>query len=89
MQSETSLLHQALYFWIQSIKVKYELQTATNLIISLKPQQTLIEKTSSLQRNAKAASFYCPMKLQSKMSYYETELIKDHMIENIVYPEVK
>ena len=81
MQSETSLLHQALYLWIQFIKVKYELQTATNLVglISLKPQKTLIEKTSSLQRQQ---FLHSPIKVKHEL-HAEAEIIKDYMVENI------
>ena len=82
MQSETSLLHQALYLWVQSIKVKYELQTATNLKIRLRK----LHLYKGMQRQQVSIVQY--MKKQNEL-FAETELIKDHMVENIVYPEAK
>ena len=51
---------------------KQELQKkATNLVKSLKQQQTVFEKTSSLQRNTTKASFVLAIKLQSKTSHLQ------------------
>ena len=72
---------------------KQELQKkATNLVKSLKQQQTVFEKPSSLQRNATKASFVLVNKIaKQNKSFAEAEFIKDCMIDavSVVCPEVK
>ena len=51
---------------------KQELQKkATDLVKSLKQQQAVFEKPSSLQGNATKANLYWPIKLQSKTSHLQ------------------
>ena len=72
---------------------KQELQKkATDLVKSLKQQQTVFEKTSSLQRNATEASFVLANKIAKlNKSFAEAEFIKDCIIDavSVVCPEVK
>lgn len=72
---------------------KQELQKkATDLVKSLKQQQTVFEKTSSLQRNATKASFVLANKIaKQNKSFAEAEFIKDCMVDavSVVCPEVR
>ena len=72
---------------------KQELQKkATDLVKSSKQQQTVLEKTSSLQRNARKASFVLANKIaKQNKSFAEAEFFKDCMIDavSVVCPEVK
>ena len=68
------------------------LKKATDLVKSLKQQQTVFEKTSSLQRNATKASFVLANKIaKQNKSFAEAEFIKDCMVDavSVVCPEVK
>ncbi|XP_068209241.1 general transcription factor II-I repeat domain-containing protein 2-like [Palaemon carinicauda] len=71
---------------------KQELQKkATDLMKSLKKQQKVFEKTSSLQRNATKASFVLANKIaKQNKSFAEAEFIKDCMVDavSVVCPEV-
>ena len=72
---------------------KQELQKkATDLVKSLKQQQIVFEKTSSLQRNGTKASFVLANKIaKQNKSFPEAEFIKDCMIDavSVMCPEVK
>ena len=72
---------------------KQELQKkATDLVKGLKPQQTVFEKTSSLQRNATKVIFVLANKIaKQNKSFAEAESIKDCTIDavSVVCPEVK
>ncbi|XP_068250678.1 general transcription factor II-I repeat domain-containing protein 2-like [Palaemon carinicauda] len=71
---------------------KQELQKkATDLMKSLKKQQNVFEKTSSLQRNATKASFVLANEIaKQNKSFAEAEFIKDCMVDavSVVCPEV-
>ena len=70
---------------------KQELQKkATDLVKSLKQQQAVFEKTSSLQRNATKESFVLANKIaKQNKSFAEAEFIKNCMIDavSVVCPE--
>ena len=71
---------------------KQELKKATDLVKSLKEQQTVFEEPSSLQRNATKASFVLANKIaKQKKSFAEAKFIKDCVIDavSVVGPEVK
>ena len=72
---------------------KQELQKkATDLVKRLKQQQTVFEKTSSLQRNATKASFVLANKVKKQnKSFVEAEFIKDCTVDTVCVecPEVK
>ena len=65
---------------------------ATDLVKSSKQQQTVFEKTSSLQRNTTKASFVLANKIaKQNKSFAEAEFIKDCTVDavSVVCPEVK
>ena len=64
---------------------KQELQKkATDLVKGLKQQQTVFEKTSSLQRNATKASFVLANKIaKQNKSFAEAEFIKDCTVDAV------
>ena len=72
---------------------KQELQKkATDLVKSLKQQQIVFEKPSSLQRNATKASFVLANKIaKQKKSFAEAKFIKDRIVDavSVVCPEGK
>ena len=72
---------------------KQELQKkATDLVKGLKQQQTVFEKTSSLQRNTTKSSFVLANKIaKQNKSIAEAEFIKDCTVDavSVVCPEVK
>ena len=72
---------------------KQELQKkATDLVKSLKQQQAVFDKPSSLQGNATKASFVLANKIaKQNKSFAEAEFIKDCMVDavSVVFPEVK